>query len=111
MLGSTFPAPCMTVLSPVHFVVFSQSFIEPLVLDQVARQARMLQKQVLMTRKWVADHNGLFFLKKEGVAPNPFLKEPEIIDTEGRQYVKRNPAMVTRELSEYVSHQGLFNLH
>lgn len=86
----------------------TSAFQQELVLDQVARQARMLQKQVLMTRKWVADHNGLFFLKKEGVGPNPFLNEPEIVDTAGRQYVKRNPAMVTRELSEYVSQQGLF---
>jgi signal transduction histidine kinase len=67
----------------------------------------MLSKQVLLTRKWVADHNGLFLLKSEGVAANPFLKEQEIADTSGRRYVKRNPAMVTREISEYAASEGV----
>ncbi|HIJ78585.1 MAG: ATP-binding protein [Desulfobulbaceae bacterium] len=84
----------------------TSQFQHELVLSQAARQARMLHKQVLMTRKWVADHNGLFFLRKPGVDPNPFLAEPEVRDQAGRSYVKRNPAMVTRELSEYASDEG-----
>lgn len=86
----------------------TSAFQHELVLTQVVNQARMLHKQVLMTRKWVAEHNGLFFLAREDVKPNPFLKEPEIEDTAGRRYVKRNPAMVTRELSEYVAREGFF---
>ena len=84
----------------------TSQFQHELVLAQAARQARMLHKQVLMTRKWVADHNGLFFLRQPGVGPNPFLDEPEVRDSSGRTFVKRNPAMVTRELSEYASDEG-----
>jgi signal transduction histidine kinase len=86
----------------------ASSFQEDLVIALAGRQARMLHKQILLTRKWIADHNGLFFLKQPGVEPNPFLKDPEIFDAEGRAYVKRNPAMVTRELSEYAGRAGLF---
>lgn len=86
----------------------TSAFQHELVVSQIVQQARMLYKQVWMTRKWVAEHNGLFFLKTENVQPNPFLAEPEIKDILGRRYVKRNPAMVTRELSEYVSSMGFF---
>lgn len=85
----------------------TSQFQHELVLSQAADQARMLSKQVLLTRKWVADHNGLFLLKSPGVEANPFLTDPEITDTSGRHYVKRNPAMVTREISEYAASEGV----
>jgi two-component system NtrC family sensor kinase len=78
-------------------------FQNELIITQTERQARMLAHQVLLTRKWVADHEGLFFIKKPGVESNPFLSDSDIKDLEGQVYVKRNPAMVTRELSEYAS--------
>jgi len=81
----------------------TSSFQNELVIGQTERQARMLAQQILLTRKWVADHDGLFFIKKAGITSNPFLEESDIEDLEGRTYVKRNPAMVTRELSEYAS--------
>ncbi len=84
----------------------TSQFQDELVLSQAARQARMLHKQILMTRKWVADHNGLFFMRQPGVEPNPFLDEPEMVDAQGVRYVKRNPAMVTRELSAYADKAG-----
>ncbi|MEW6221149.1 MAG: ATP-binding protein [Thermodesulfobacteriota bacterium] len=89
-------------------VIFLQTaaFMKELVMGMAERQARMLASQVLLTRQWVADHNGLFFSKAPGVEPNPFLTEPEMVDAAGRRYVLRNPAMVTRELSEYAAKAG-----
>lgn len=81
----------------------TSSFQNELIIKQTERQARMLAHQVLLTRKWVADHDGLFFIKKPGVESNPFLSDSDIRDSTGQVYVKRNPAMVTRELSEYAS--------
>jgi len=87
----------------------TSDFQRGLLYTQVIRQARMFHRQVLLTRKWVADHNGLFVLMQPGVEPNPFLKvDNEIVDIRGRHLVKRNPAMVTRELSEYSSREGAF---
>lgn len=84
----------------------TSQFQNELVLTQAAQQGRLLHRQVLLTRKWVADHNGLFLLRQPGVEPNPFLQDPEIVGADGRRYVKRNPAMVTRELSEYTGKEG-----
>lgn len=81
----------------------TSSFQNEIVISQTERQARMLARQILLTRKWVADHDGLFFIKKPGVASNPFLIDSDIHDDQGKIYVKRNPAMVTRELSEYAN--------
>ncbi|MFH2123818.1 MAG: ATP-binding protein [Pseudomonadota bacterium] len=79
---------------------------EELIITQATQQARMLFRYIRLTRQWVADHNGLFILKKEGIEANPFLPLPLITDNEGNQYVMRNPAMVTRELSRYSEQEG-----
>jgi len=74
-----------------------------LIYGQARQQARMLHKQILLTRKWVADHHGLYLIESDAARPNPFLDSPVVRDVNGQVYVKRNPAMVTRELSEYAA--------
>ncbi len=86
----------------------TSNFQEELVVNQTARQARMLHSQILLTRQWVADHNGIFVLKQPGVEANPFLDTPEIIISPTVSLVQRNPAMVTRELSDYANEAGLW---
>lgn len=78
-----------------------------LVLGQAEQQARMLYRQILLTRQWIADHQGLFLLQDEATGPNSFLPEPVVTTETGLTLVKRNPAMVTRELSEYAARTGL----
>ncbi len=78
-----------------------------LIILQAQQQARMLYNQILITRQWVSEHNGLFVIRQNGVERNPFLDMPVITDESGNEYVMRNPAMVTRELSEYSIEKGL----
>lgn len=78
-----------------------------LIIMQAQQQARMLYNQILITRQWVAEHNGFFVLRTDTVDSNPFLNLPSIWDGDGNEYVMRNPAMVTRELSEYSNQMGL----
>ncbi|SHJ88838.1 His Kinase A (phospho-acceptor) domain-containing protein [Malonomonas rubra DSM 5091] len=85
----------------------TSNFQEDLVVQQATRQAKMLFDQIKLTRQWVADHNGLFLVKEPGVEPNPFLPNAQIQDDEGNWLVKRNPAMVTRELSAYAAEKGM----
>jgi len=85
----------------------TSSFQEDLVVEQATRQAKMLFHQIRITRQWVADHNGLFFIKGPGVDTNPYLEEGQIRDEWGNWLVKRNPAMVTRELSAYAAREGM----
>jgi two-component system, NtrC family, sensor kinase len=84
----------------------TSAFQEDLVVAQAARQARMLYTQVRLTRQWVADHEGLFLLKKDGVEASLFLSDAELLTVDGKWLVKRNPAMVTRELSFYAAKEG-----
>jgi two-component system, NtrC family, sensor kinase len=82
-------------------------FDEKMILKQAEQQARMLYKQILLTRQWAADHNGLFVLQGKGVEANPYLELPEVTDKQGQTYFLRNPAMITRELSAYAKRDGL----
>lgn len=85
----------------------TSAFQEKLVTEQAVLQARMLFHQLRITRQWIADHQGLFLLKGEGVEANPYLENGSITDDEGRELVLRNPAMVTRELSVYAKQEGM----
>ncbi|MFH1215177.1 MAG: HD domain-containing phosphohydrolase [Pseudomonadota bacterium] len=78
------------------------------ILDQVDQQARTLLLQVVITRAWVADHGGLFVIKKPGVEENLLLPKSLIVDREGQSYLMRNPALVTREISSYAEEAGLY---
>lgn len=83
------------------------SFDEQMILKQAEQQARMLYKQILLTRQWASDHNGLFILKRKGIEANPYLELPTVTDAKGQTYYLRNPAMITRELSSYAKRDGL----
>ncbi|MCD6581037.1 MAG: DUF3365 domain-containing protein [Desulfuromusa sp.] len=85
----------------------TSSFQENLVVEQATQQAKMLFTQIRLTRQWVSDHNGLFFVRAPGVESNPYLEHGEIQDQQGNWLVKRNPAMVTRELSAYAAQEGM----
>lgn len=82
-------------------------FDENMIIMQAEQQARMLYKQILLTRQWASDHNGLFVLKRKGIEKNPYLELPTVTDTAGNEYYMRNPAMITRELSQYADRDGL----
>ncbi len=108
-LRSKFIISICTVVIISYGVTFyrTSAFQEDLLVSQAARQAGMLYSQLRLTRQWVADHNGLFLVKKSGVPASPFLPDAEIATADGTLLVKRNPAMVTRELSVYAAREGL----
>ena len=95
------------ILLSYGFLLYQTSLLQnELVMEQARQQARVLYKQILLTRQWVSDHQGLFFVKRTGVDENPYLREAAIRADDGTIFVKRNPAMVTRELSEYAAKSG-----
>jgi hypothetical protein len=97
VLGSTF-----RVLYKKH---------EQLVLAQINMQAKALFKQVVITRRWVAEHGGVYVEKLPWVEPNPYLRNAAITDLTGKRYVKENPAMVTKQLSRYAEREKLYVFH
>ena len=101
----------------VLFVVIGLTFwsilkkYEQMVTTQIEMQAKVLFKQVVITRRWVAEHGGVFIEKLPWVEPNPYLRNPAIVDVQGRHYVKENPAMVTKQLSRYAEREQLYVFH
>ncbi len=85
---------------------YTSTLQKHLVFTQAKEEARMLHRQIILTRQWVADHHGLFVIETDQDGPNPFLENPVVKGANGKIYVKRNPAMVTRELSEYAQKAG-----
>ncbi|HSH13371.1 MAG TPA: histidine kinase, partial [Desulfurivibrionaceae bacterium] len=70
------------------------SFQHELVIGQAERQARMLSRQILLTRRWVTDHDGLFVTKKPGTGSRPASANGDVVDQAGQVYVKRDPGMI-----------------
>ena len=99
----------LTIALGVSFYIIAKQQ-ERLIMEQIEFEARALFRHIVITRKWVSDHQGVFVEKLPWVKDNPYLRdmEAEITDIKGRQYVRKNPAMVTRELSEYAKEKGLF---
>ncbi|HUJ19482.1 MAG TPA: diguanylate cyclase [Nitrospirota bacterium] len=74
-------------------------------------QARVLFNTIVLTRKWNANYGGVYVEKRPGVSSNPYLEDPDIRTSEGKVFTLRNPALMTREISEYAAREGLFRFH
>ncbi|MFN3739745.1 MAG: ATP-binding protein [Thermodesulfovibrionales bacterium] len=85
---------------------------ESLILEQAENEAKAIFKQIIITRKWVADHGGIFVEQKPWLKPNTYLgqvgEESLTMDIMGRKFIKENPAFVTRELSRYARERELY---
>jgi uncharacterized phosphosugar-binding protein len=82
-----------------------------LIKEENLVQARTLLDSILLARKWNSDYGGVYIEKKKGVQSNPYLKDPDIRTTDGRIFTNRNPALMTREISEYARREGRFVFH
>jgi hypothetical protein len=51
---------------------------------QIEMQAKVLYKQVVITRRWVAEHGGVFI--ESCPVETPYLRNPSIVDVSGRHY-------------------------
>ena len=82
-----------------------------LIFEQAKTEARALFNGIVLTRKWNAVHGGVYVAKKEGMISNPYLDDPDIIAKDGRIFTMKNPALMTREISEFAEREGLFRFH
>ncbi|MDH2915975.1 MAG: diguanylate cyclase [Gallionella sp.] len=87
------------------------------------QQARMLYQQIVLTRSWNASYGGVYVRKQPGMETNRYLYEvgpghgekstvvPEITDTNGNVYTLKNPALMSRELSELTAKNADIRFH
>nr|WP_300988802.1 ATP-binding protein [Thiocapsa sp.] len=59
-------------------------------------------KQLVLTRRWNALHNGVYVPVTDLIAPNPYLDDParDVVTRDGVELTKINPAYMTRLLSD-----------
>ncbi|MDO8990487.1 MAG: diguanylate cyclase [Sideroxyarcus sp.] len=107
------------VLTAFWFDDFAHRNLEKLMLQQ----ARVLYQQLVITRSWNAAFGGVYVRKTPGVVTNKYLDKvgpghgmpgtviPEITDKQGHVYTLKNPALMTRELSELTANNADFRFH
>ncbi|MDD2336338.1 MAG: diguanylate cyclase [Geobacteraceae bacterium] len=84
-----------------------------LIKNQLHQQGVAFFQEVVLTREWAANHGGVYVKLGSDVKINPYLlKIPGlkvvITDREGECYTLKNPALITREISELAVRKGLF---
>jgi len=98
------------VVIPVLGAIFIWTGVqnEKNAMEQVINQARVLSRQIILTREWVTDCGGIMVLESSpGAQDTPCLFEDRI-DTEKGRFLRFTPSMVTRKLSEYSFRQDLY---
>ena len=96
------------ILAPAFYWLSKEQ--ESHILTQVGKQAHILFQQLVLERKWIAKHGGVYVEKRPGIKSSPYLKNPDI-KTGKMALTKRNPAFVNREMAEYAAQEGLYWRH
>src|SRR5512138_788958 len=76
-------------------------------MDQVVNQARILTRQIILTRQWVTDCGGLMVLRGSSGAGEVGFYDDRMETARGT-YQRFTPSMVTKKLSQYSLRQDLY---
>lgn len=82
-----------------------------LINEELLAHARAHVATVVLVRKWNSSYGGVYVEKKSGVNSNPYIKDPDLKAADGRTFTIRNPAMMTREISELSSWNADYTYH
>ncbi len=75
---------------------------------QVVNQARILSRQIILTRQWITDSGGVFVNQKSEGAKNIACFFDDTLQTAEGSFQRFTPSMVTRKLSQYSNRQDLY---
>ena len=82
-----------------------------LIREEMLNSGRRNFTNIVLMRRWNASHGGVYVLKGPGVQSNPYLENPDITAVDGKVYTLKNPALMTREISELVKKEQGFFFH
>lgn len=82
-----------------------------LIHEQILTRARAQFSGILLMRRWSAQHEGVYVIKRPGMQSNPYLEDPDLIATDGRVLTLKAPSVMTREISELADKNDLFTFH
>jgi signal transduction histidine kinase len=98
------------IVVPVLGIIFTWTGIqnEKQAKEQVLTQARVLSRQVILTRQWITDCGGVMVpLESKGAKDTTCFIDDKLQTSRGL-YQRFTPAMVTRKLSQYSLKQDLY---
>ncbi len=102
---------CITlIVFPTISAIFIWSGIhqKEQAVDQVINQARILTRQIILTRQWISDCGGLILLRGTRGAQGASCFYDERLDTSRGSFQRFTPSMVTARLSQYSYHQNMY---
>jgi len=70
------------------------------------RQGRTMFNQVMLTRRWLARHGGVYVRKHPFVKESPYMEGADTATLQGEPIILRSPDLVTREMSELSGKEG-----
>jgi len=79
--------------------------------DIILERGRSHFQQIVLTRRWAAGYGGVYVRKGPGVESNPWLEHPDLQAADGSMLTLRNPALITREISEIAAGEGDLRFH
>ena len=95
--------------------LFRYLTVNELLIQTVRHEAESFAQLIVLTRHWNAEHGGVYVEKRPGVKSNPYLKElginPDIRTADGRILTMRNPAIMTREISQLAHRDNMAEFH
>lgn len=69
-------------------------------------EAKAHFNNMIIVRSWNALHGGVYVKQREGIEPNPYLKNNKLIYDSNKTLVKINPAWMTRQVSEIANKES-----
>jgi len=77
--------------------------------NQMVNQARVLSRQIILTRQWITDCGGVFVdMQSQGAKDISCFFDDKLHTADG-SFQRFTPSMVTRKLSQYSTRQDLYN--
>jgi len=98
------------IIIPILGIIFTWAGIQSdrQASDQVVNQARILSRQIILTRQWITDCGGVFVNRQSPGAKDVMYLFDDTLQTARGSYQRFTPSMVTRKLSQYSIRQDLY---
>jgi signal transduction histidine kinase len=105
-----FVAAIIAIVVPLLSIIFLWQGVaeERQAWSQVLNQARVLTRQIILTRQWVADSEGVFLRHDTAGAQGGGAFYTDYLPTERGLLQRFTPSMVTKQLSLYSYRQNLY---
>jgi signal transduction histidine kinase len=98
------------IIVPILGAIFVMAGIQQRrnALEQIRNQARILVRQIILTRKWVSDCGGVMVPSHSIGASGTTMIYSETLQTPQETLLRYTPAMVTKKLSQYSLEQDMY---